>query len=256
MESQKLLIKCHEHFAQTCRKAPFMAHKYTFFYESFPEDKLKIDKYIKRAEDLAGKVNKGAANDSRRRRSSDVIMANALAGVVSEALWRHFLNTGCKFVEYTLFEDAAKQIDLITSEGMKIEVRSSFPRNGVEFAICHPIHQFDILGPYNNGYKPDEIKKDYYVRVLYTYAQPTDILEGIKKDGFAVYLTGGATWQMMNDAKLSKVKNLVPEDGFLQEGTTSYRVVPFSNALDTYQIKDAILRENNNRKKVHGSSSF
>ena len=69
---------------------------------------------------------------------------------------------------YILFDDASRQIDLkVISNNKKIEVRSSFPRNGIEFAICHPSYEFDVIGPYSNNYKPGEIQKDYYVRTLF-----------------------------------------------------------------------------------------
>ena len=64
----------------------------------------------------------------------------------------------------------------IISNGKKIEVRSSFPRNGCEFALCNPKYQFDILGPYHNAYKPAEVSKDYFLRTFFaaTESQPTE----------------------------------------------------------------------------------
>jgi hypothetical protein len=66
------------------------------------------------------------------------------------------------------FKQASSQIDLETIKTKKtIEVRSSFPRNGVEFAICSPKYEFDILGPYKNHYKSDEPQKDIYLSMLH-----------------------------------------------------------------------------------------
>lgn len=242
MEIETLIINCSEKYPTSCRKKPFNVVAYHLNYLSNPEDKELIDLLIAKAEDLASKVNPGAANDSSHKRTNNRILANCIAGVVSEYFWKHYLNSDDEIVSETEFDDAAKQIDLrVISNDKKIEVRSSFPRRGIEFAICHPQYQFDILGPYSNGYKPGEIQKDYYVRTLFHLIDPVDIIDRIKQDNFTVYLTGGATWGMMVNDKYSKNKDLVPEnEWFNVEETTTYRVVPFSNAADSAQIKRAI----------------
>ena len=243
MEIENLIIRCQEKYSTSCRKSPFNVVEYRLNYLSNPEDKGLIDSLIAKAEDLASKVNPGAANDSSHKRTNNRILANCIAGVVSEYFWKHYLNSDAEIVSETEFNDAAKQIDLrVISNDKKIEVRSSFPRKGIEFAICHPQYQFDILGPYSNSYKPGEIQKDYYVRTLFHLNNPIDIIDRIKQDNFSVYLTGGATWGMMVSNKFSKNKDLVPEnDWFNIEATTTYRVVPFSNAADCVSIKKAII---------------
>lgn len=242
MEIENLIIECSKKYPTSCRRAPFNVVSYRLNYLSNPEDKKLIDSLLTKAEYLAKNVNPGTANDSSHKRENKRILANCIAGVVSEYFWKQYLNSDDEIVSETEFDDAAQQIDLkVISNNKKIEVRSSFPRKGIEFAICHPIHQFDILGPYSNNYKPGEIQKDYYVRTLFHLDNPIDIIERIKKDCFPVYLTGGATWGMMVNNKYSKNKNLVPEnDWFNIEKTTSYRVVPFSSAADSIQIKRAI----------------
>ena len=125
----------------------------------------------------------------------------------------------------------------------KIEVRSSFPRNGIEFAICHPSYEFDVIGPYSNNYKPGEIQKDYYVRTLFHLYNPTDIISMISADSFKVYLTGGATWDMMIDTDYSKNKTLLPDFGLGVIQKASYRVVPFSKSKDTREIKRVIIED-------------
>ena len=142
----------------------------------------------------------------------------------------------------------------------KIEVRSSFPRNGIDFALCSSTDEFDVIGMYSNGYKPAEIQKNYYVRALFHLALVRywdkdantripiveKLLEKIKTDGFETFLTGGATWEMMIDDSIGMAKNFIPHDeksiGRLKTAT-SYRVVPFSKALDTKEIFDMINSE-------------
>src|SRR5690606_35110536 len=128
---------------------------------------------------------------------------------------KNFLNTVSltSVVKETDYTAPNNQIDLKTLHSDKtIEVRSSFPRNGVAFAICSQNHEFDILGPYQNSYKPEEIQKDFYLRTLYHVPNPASFLEYYKKDGFTVYLTGGATWEMMADDTIAIEKNLIPDD--------------------------------------------
>jgi hypothetical protein len=177
-------------------------------------------------------------------RSPERILADCIAGVVSEYFWKLYLNSEENVVSETEFDDASRQIDLkVISNNKKIEVRSSFPRNGIEFAICHPSYEFDVIGPYSNNYKPGEIQKDYYVRTLFHLYNPTDIISMISADSFKVYLTGGATWDMMIDNDYSKNKTLLPDFGLGVIQKASYRVVPFSKSKDTREIKRVIIED-------------
>ncbi len=70
----------------------------------------------------------------------------------------------------TKFKEAKNQIDILLPDtNKKVEVRSSFPRNGLKFALCHPRYQFDVISSYVNDYKPSEIQKDFYVRTLISF---------------------------------------------------------------------------------------
>jgi hypothetical protein len=226
---------------------PFVVVKYTFNYETNKEDKYLIDNLIESGVDLANKVNPGAANDASLKRNYDRILCNCIAGVISEYLWKNLLNKDNEIVKTTEMEDASTQIDLeVVSNKKKIEVRSSFPRNGISFAICHAYYQFDIIGPYSNGYKPNEIQKDYYIRALFKLSRPIDLLTAIKRDGFEAFLTGGATWAMMIDNRIAIEKNFIPEDEISIErisAPTKYRVVPYNKALNTTQIFNLIKAE-------------
>ena len=64
-----------------------------------------------------------------------------------------------------------------------------------------------------------------------------NFLEKYNMDNFTVYLTGGATWEMMIDEKIAIEKELIPEDSIkIIAKKTSYKVVPFSRSLDTIEI--------------------
>lgn len=247
MIQDTVTINCREHDPNTKMARPFNVVKYTFNYQSDNTDKELIDSLIEEGTRLADLVNPGAANDANLKRSYDRILSNCIAGIISEYLWKKYLNQGKEIVRTTEMEDASTQIDLaIISNNKKIEVRSSFPRNGIPFAVCNCSYQFDIIGPYSNGYKPGEIQKDYYIRVLFHLQRPIDLLSKVKQDGFEAYLTGGATWQMMSNPQVATEKCFIPEDEVSIDRMASrsnYRVVPFSRALDTLDIYNLIKAE-------------
>ncbi|WP_106916657.1 MULTISPECIES: hypothetical protein [Chryseobacterium] len=244
-------IQCRniDQYKASNRATPFWIAKYIFNYESESFDKKVLDFIEAEGLRLAQAVNDNAANASTRRRSNERKQSNAIAGVLAEYCWKHFINANSLelLVKETSFEQAASQIDLETLKNNKtIEVRSSFPRNGIEFAICSPNYQFDILGPYKNNYKPNEIQKDFYLRVLFHVPTPISFLTMFKRDGFPVYLTGGASWDMMADDNVAIEKNLVPEDDINDTEIQSvYRVIPFSRALDCKDILTLIKESEN-----------
>jgi len=241
------LICSNTNYKETKRLKDFWYIKCSLNFKTSSLDK-SIQSMIKsEGEKLAGKVFPGAANDSKIDREDERILANSIAGLLAEYCWKCFLNmcTPNLLVQETKFEDAKNQIDLITlKSNTKIEVRSSFPRNGIDFAICHEVKQFDILGPYSNEYKPSEPEKDLYLRTLYHVQSYNDFLKKFLSEGMEIYLTGGATWDMMFDEKISLVKDLIPEDG-LQKIESKYRVVPFQHALDTMEILKLIKEKEN-----------
>lgn len=250
MKLNHIILSCKNNYPNTCRKTPFRVIEIELnYYDS--NDKKILDKLITEAESLSNKVHAGYANNSLNKRNTVTIRANCYAGVISEYFWRYYLNIDGVFVKETKFEGAASQIDIeVISNSKKIEVRSSFPRNGVEFAICHPKYQFDILGPYHNEYKPSEIQKDYYVRTFFPLKFPSEILMAVKRERFLLYLVGGATWDMMWDGKISKEKSLIPEDNINIQNETSYRVVPMSYALDCDEIKSLIQEQPKNTLEI------
>ena len=247
MNQETVTINCREHDAKTNMARPFNVIKYTLNYQSNNADKKLIDHLIAEGTRLANSVNPGAANDANLKRSYNRISSNCIAGAVSEYLWKEYLNQERETVTTTKMKDAGTQIDLaIISNNKKVEVRSSFPRNGIPFAVCSRQYQFDIIGPYSNSYKPGEIQKDYYIRALFHLQNPTGLLSRIKQNGFEAYLTGGATWQMMINPQFAIEKDFIPDDEMSIKriaSKTSYRVVPFSSALDTIEIYKLIMAE-------------
>ena len=229
-------FRCEEKYPDTKRKEPFIAIKYHFDYND-SQDKSILDEVILKSEQLANKVYAGAANNSTQYRSTKKILANCIGGMMAEFCWKHFLNYKQETVRTTPFLSASNQIDLETINGRKkIEIRSSFPRNGIKFAICHPQYEFKIVGPYSNSYKPSEPTKDYFLSCLFPLENPFEIIKLIRSSDFNFFLTGGATYQMMFDNNISYEKTLVPEGSIIPEVESSYRVVPFHNALDCRQI--------------------
>lgn len=258
MQQQTVTYNCTSYDANTKRLAPFRVIKYIFNYSTSSEDKELLDYFISEGTKLAQLVNPKGANDSSKKREYEKILNNCIAGVISEYLWKEYLNSEKECVSETELLDMSAQIDLkVLSNNKKIEVRSSFPRNGIDFALCSGSFEFDVIGMYSNNYKPNEVQKDFYVRALFHLEKVRDwvnpkgqtvpiiakLLDKIKQPNFEVFLTGGATWEMMIDDKIAKNKSFIPDDERSIErisSPTTYRVVPFSKALDTLDIFELI----------------
>lgn len=194
-----------------------------------------------KSKQLATSVNKKAANNSTQTRSKERILINCAAGILAEVCWKKCINMYYKqnFVTETNFDKSSNQIDLLViHSGKSIEVRSSFPRNGVNFALCDPTYQFDVIGPYTNSVKVNEPSKDFYVRTLYPI-NVKDFMDFLNNDSVEFFLTGGAKWDMMTNSTLFKDKDFVPDDAVAEEKST-YRVVPFEKALDTIEILEEL----------------
>lgn len=259
MKIERENINCSKHWKNTKRTKIFSVVKYSFDYNN-PDDKELLDSLIKKGKDLAEKVNQGAANNAISSRPYKRIINNCVAGVIAEFCWQNFLNDAGKVnrVSDTPYTDATNQIDLIVNNtGQTIEVRSSFPRNGIPFSLCHPTNQFDVIGPYSNSYKPGEIAKNFYVRTLFhlrqigytkssagvKYPVIEKIIDKVYEPNFEVFLTGGVTWAMMIDDNVSKVKSFIPEDEIdpnRLKAASNYRVVPFQSSLDTIEFHKLI----------------
>lgn len=183
---------------------------------------------INKAWDLAKKVNPKRANDSLNVREKNVIIIDALGGVLAEYGWYKYINKEFgKIAEFTDFKDSSSQIDLLLSNKKTIEVRSSFPRNGVKFAICNKRYNFKNICKYNNLYKSSEIDKDFFAATLFKTAKENLLIE----EEIVFYLIGGSTREMMMDKSISYIESLTAEDD-LNKFKTDYKVVKLLNALD------------------------
>lgn len=255
MKPSFVTFDCEKHYPNTRRDKPFRTVLCTYSYNSDETDKSLIDGLINKGTILAQKVNPNAANDAQNRRMYERIFSNCVAGLIAEDLWKRYINRDDEIVFETEFSKAQTQIDLkVKSNEKKIEVRSSFPYAGIAFALCHDEKEFDVIGSYSNLYKAREIQKDFYVRTLfhlekYPNGSRKKFIDKIQQDGFEAYLTGGATWEMMSDDNISKNKTFIPEDEISQERLehqSEYRVVPFSKALDTVEVRELIVESSKN----------
>lgn len=240
-----MLIEQYNEFCfwyDTKREKPFKAVKFTFNYESSKEDKSIIDEIIEKWYQLSKRVNKWAANNTTGRRSDTRLIINATAWLLAEWAWLRFLKNNWIEATWTPFHEAKNQIDLkLINSNKTIEVRSSFPRNWISFAICHPKFQFGVIWPYSNNYKIWEIKKDFYVTTLF----PFDTLlfnEKIKHNNFVFYLVGWATYEMMQTKWIEK--DLIPEWGLVYWERAKYLIIPYNSSLDAYGIMEEMKKQN------------
>ena len=61
-----------------------------------------------------------------------------MGGLLAEYGWLKYIKTHYgNIASFTEFNQANGQIDIRLENGETIEIRSSFPRNGAKFAICH-----------------------------------------------------------------------------------------------------------------------
>jgi len=190
--------------------------------------------YYELAVSLADKVNNAAANDSAISRPPERVILDSFGGVLAEKSWENYINSIFgNIASPTPFTSASNQIDIQLKNGELIEVRSSFPRNGVRFALCSDRYNFRNIGPYSNSVKSKEIQKHIYAAVLFD-TKKTDLLE---TDAIDFSLVGGSTWQMMLSLGYDTNLNARNEENLLP-GT--YKVIGFKDALDVEQIENEI----------------
>lgn len=205
------------------------------------------------AQEILPGLNTRGANTSKKRKLSTVELDN-LSGIIAEfACWEIMKR---KYGNGKIFHNKSttsrNQIDLELYNGKTIEVRSSCVRNGIDFALFsrnkykREEQYFDVIGPYSNGYKPDESLKDYYMRVLYE-CNKSDFMKLLEEPSLRLYITGGATKEMMINPKYYQIKHLTPSDGEV-EVDADYRVIPLAKSLD---IRDFFrVLENENQELV------
>lgn len=185
-----------------------------------------------RAFELSLKVHPNKANSALTKRDKEMLVRDSLGGVLAEYGWYSYIKHSYgDIVSYTEFESTKNQIDLVLSNKKTIEVRSSFPRNGVRFALCSKKHNFKNICKYDNLYKPSEVDKDFFAMVLFE-TQKEDLFESNSEE-VVFYLVGGSTRAMMEDKNISFLDNLIAEDD-LTYTKTDYKVIYLYNALDMH----------------------
>ena len=210
-------------------------------------------KWMKRvcayAQKIVPNLNLGQANSSEKRELGVVEIDN-LSGLIAEYACEEILNWRYgkgKFVKPEN-DTSRNQIDLELYNGKTIEVRSSCVRNGIDFAIFSKNKNnddeqyFDVIGPYSNDYKKAEIFKDYYMRVLYE-CDKREFLDLLKKPKVRLFITGGATKEMMNDPNYYQIKHLTPAGGQVKI-ESDYRVIPMAKSLDINEFFEVLEKEN------------
>lgn len=67
-------------------------------------------------------------------------------------------------------------------------------------------------------------------------------------DYLRLYITGGATKEMMNDPQQYKIKHLIPAGGEV-EIESDYRVIPLAKSLDAIEFLEVLEQDNSSLKK-------
>lgn len=238
------VLNCSDHYQTTKRLSRFRYIQVDLVCATNSEDQKLLVGMLAQAKELARQVTKKSANDASHVRSQERLIRNALAGLLSECAWRLAINglTKAETLLSTKFNCTYDQIDLVTRDNKTIEVRSSFPRKGLVFALCNPTFEFDVIGPYINDYKPSEVSKDIYVRTLFPFDE-SELIERALGKGIQMFLTGGATNEMFMNPRMFSEKSMTAMEYTLlnQNGPVStYKVIPFSRALDTYQVAEIL----------------
>lgn len=218
-------------------------------------------KWMKRvcsyAQKIVPNLNIGQANSSEKRALSIVEIDN-LSGLIAEYACYEILNR--RYGKEKIFKPESNtsynQIDLKLYNGKTIEVRSSCVRNGIDFAIfaqnknIKNEQYFDVIGPYSNDYKKLELFKDYYMRVLYE-CDKQKFMDLLAKPTVRLYITGGATKEMMNDSKYYQTKHLIPAGGQVKV-ESDYRVIPLGKSLDVNEFFAVLEKENEELVVING----
>lgn len=201
------------------------------------------------AQKILPKLNDKEASSSEKREFK-IKQIDNLSGLIAEyacqeiLTWRYGKEKFWKAANNT----SDGQVDLNLCNGKSIEVRSSCVRNGIDFAIfakdkdAEKEQYFDVIGPYSNGYKKGESFKDYYMRVLYE-CDKKDFMDLLAKPALKLFITGGATKEMMKNSDYYQIKHLTPAGGQVKV-ESDYIVVPLAKSLDINSFFQVLEREN------------
>jgi|AntRauTorcE11898_2_1112593.scaffolds.fasta_scaffold00016_63 hypothetical protein len=227
----------------------FECVRYRFDYTD--DDRELLERLREDGQRLADSSDGRMARDSSRGRSAETQTVDGVSGILAEWIWIDWLTRTAdrRGLDVDVFQDdewddPRDQVDITVErangEAVDVEVRSSFPYTGARKAVCE---YFDVIGWYNNEVKKREVRKDYYVRVLFPFRKD-DFRTQFESDSLEVYVAGGAPRAMLEDSPHAENKPFVPHwddssDG-RQRGT--YRVIsPIVNAMDTPDITREII---------------
>lgn len=195
----------------------------------------RYNQILANANELAQKVNSGAANNSEYARNLERRLIDSFGGLLAEQGWELYINSIFgEIASPTPFLDASVQIDIQLTNGEKLEVRSSFPYKGVKFALCNNAANFKNIGPYANSIKPGEIQKNMYLAVLFDTPKKQLLIE----DTIVFSLVCGSTWNMMVQNGTNVTLAPWDDDSFALK--SNYRVIFLKDALDSLQVLDSI----------------
>lgn len=207
----------------------------------FDMNKKGAQKYLKEAQKLADMVNPHKANQSNTIRTSKRLLEDAFAGILAERGWLLYIQKtfGKETVKIPDFVSSNGQIDLQLSNGKTIEVRSSFAKNGLEFALCNKKYNFKNICKYNNLYKSSEVDKDFFAVVI--FETPKEKL--LTSDKIVFHLIGGSTRRMMQNDKIAFNENLRPMNNSSTMVKTNYRVILLKDCLDISNFEKYIVAQ-------------
>ncbi len=215
----------------------------SFSFSDFDEsDKQNI---IESANQLINLANNSAAN-SGQTRNMITKENDAYAGILAEFATLYYLKR-CDKVLYAYrpnISDLSNQIDIAIEYESKngpisltAEVRSSFVRNGIDFALFKTNKEnetyFDLIGPYyQKNYKSEyEPIKDLYFRVLFSGIK-YDIRRRFLENDEPFFLIGYQSGEYI--LKHGYKKNLLSGSAITKKGdiTGDYIVLPIDQIID------------------------
>jgi hypothetical protein len=221
---------------------PHTGHDFESILEVYlpPGDPL-LKAAVQQGEETALRVH--GASPAGTIRSPEVRKRACILGSIAEHVVNELLNQyiarkkiNAKITSSGLFrvqEEGQTQIDLeltVGDKSLEIEIRSSCVRNPIKWAVTHP-KGFDIIGWYTTKVKSKEVRKDFYLRVLYNFDQ-TETMEHVA-NGITLYFVGGASKPLLQGSK--------GYDGSLDQSGANYRLIkPICAARDARQILEEI----------------
>lgn len=194
---------------------------------------------------LATQANSSAAN-SGLPRDQNAKLCDAYSGIIAEYAVVYFLNSLIPNSAYRpKVTSSINQVDInwnYNNLDISIEVRSSFVKNGISFALYAYNAKknqmfFDIIGPYYQGdYKPDfESQKDYYFRVLFV-GDKNNTIEDIIENDCPFYLIGAIKGKVIIEYNLHKKLSQGEANFKIGNPNGDYYVIPISNIVDAGTI--------------------